>query len=139
MPLPPTPLTWLFRLALVITLVALGYLAFSDIQHQGIAAISDKLNHVAAFLVLSVLADFAFPKRSFDSQTMLAVLGYGVFIECVQGVLPYREASLADLLADSLGIMAYRLLYPLLLKHPWCHYRFVEGQPEPNRAGDSTE
>lgn len=72
-------------------------------------SLSDKLNHVAAFFVLSLLAYGSRYPHPFRYQ--LAFLGfYALFIECVQYFLPNRFFSLSDIVADLLGLGFMMLL-----------------------------
>jgi len=66
---------------------------------------SDKLNHFAAFLVLSYLGDRAYEKP-FVSIGICLVL-FGLFIEAIQFFLPYRKFSPLDMLANICGILLY--------------------------------
>ncbi len=74
----------------------------------------DKLKHFAAFGVLALFADFAFPERRLWPAKVLAVLAYGVLIELVQAFLPHRSASALDVLADAVGIATYVVWVPLI-------------------------
>lgn len=68
---------------------------------------TDKLAHLAAFLLLALLADRAFPQRGFDYLVILPLIAYGGALELVQGMLPYRFGSWADLAADAAGVLLY--------------------------------
>lgn len=68
--------------------------------------ISDKLNHFAAFFVLSWLIQKAYGGKGLLWKVVY-LLGYGIFIEAAQYFVPYRETSLFDFLADCAGIIAY--------------------------------
>jgi VanZ family protein len=105
----PTTRRRLFRLALAVCLIAITTLALIPPGHEPLP-VSDKVNHIAAFLVLAWLADHAYPGYGRGTGLWLALLGYGVLIEALQATLPYREASLGDLLADALGLTAYLVL-----------------------------
>jgi VanZ family protein len=74
---------------------------------------SDKLAHGLAFLALAGLADFAYPRQPLLYK-LLPLAGYGLALELAQGLLPYREASFLDWLADAAGLAAYASLAPLL-------------------------
>lgn len=87
---------------------------------------SDKLAHLLAFLAFAFLADFAFPRRSFDAVKFLPLLGYGLGLELLQSVLPHRDGSVADLLADAAGLALYALLLPLLRRQPLLRGRWSE-------------
>ena len=64
--------------------------------------------------MLAWLADHAYPRYSRGSGLWVALLGYGLLIEGLQATLPYREASLGDLLADAAGLAAYLVLTRVL-------------------------
>jgi len=102
-----------FRLALAVCLVAITTLALIPPGHEPLP-VSDKVNHVAAFLVLAWLADHAYPRFSRGASLWVALLGYGLLIEGLQATLSYREASLGDLLADAAGLAAYLVLTRVL-------------------------
>ena len=57
---------------------------------------------------------------------VMLILGYGVLIELLQSLTDYRSASLADLVADSLGIASYLLITPLLKQLPLCRLRWKQ-------------
>ena len=65
---------------------------------------SDKVGHAVVFFLLAALAQLGYAERRTVARLMLALLGYGLFIELVQALLPWREFSLWDWAADALGI-----------------------------------
>ncbi len=95
-----------FRLALGVCLLVIAYLAFAPAD-QVPGTPSDKLNHVLAFAVLAWLADKAYPGGHQAPYRWLLLLGYGLLIEVVQGLIPYRELSLLDFAANAVGILLY--------------------------------
>jgi VanZ family protein len=107
-----------FRLALCAALLAISYLATTGQEYPVVRAISDKINHIAAFCALAFLLDFSFPQSELGVAKILLLLGYGLLIEIVQSFLPHRTASLFDLLADAAGIALYRLALPALKYAP---------------------
>ncbi|MCU7811416.1 MAG: VanZ family protein [Candidatus Thiodiazotropha sp. (ex Notomyrtea botanica)] len=100
------------------TLVLVGYLSFGQLEETPVADINDKFGHVAAFLCLAFLLDFAWPKHHWGLYKLLPLLAYGLFIELVQHYLPYRNFSLWDLAADGLGLFLYPLSLPILKRIP---------------------
>jgi VanZ family protein len=70
----------------------------------------DKVNHVAAFFVLSLLADYSYLARSALLQKGAALLGFGLLIEGLQYWVGYRYFEVADLIADGGGIVLYGLV-----------------------------
>jgi VanZ family protein len=99
----------LYRSLLALTALVILHLATTAHAYPVISSISDKANHVMAFIALSLLHDHAFPRQGRFTKT-IALLGYGVAIEAIQWFLPYRESSGLDLVADAVGIGAYWLL-----------------------------
>lgn len=119
--LPSTVLV--FRAALLTTGVTIMYLATrGDITVT--VNVNDKVSHILAFYVLALLMDFSFPERRFDFSKVAALLGYGLLIECVQYLLPYRTFSLLDLSADAIGLIGYKLSLPTLKYIPWLRWRW---------------
>lgn len=72
---------------------------------------ADKINHVAAFVLLVLLLRGAYSMSR--ARTGLLLLGYGFLIESGQYVLPYRMFSLPDLGMDLVGILLGLLLVEL--------------------------
>lgn len=102
------------RLALAAAMLLIAWLALTpqpDVPGLG----WDKLNHLAAFLVLAALAEIGWPGRRALPWRLALVLGYGVGIELAQALLPYRQASVLDFAADALGVgLWYGLRWALM-------------------------
>jgi VanZ family protein len=45
---------------------------------------------------------------------MLSLLAFGILIEILQSFTGYREVSIADVVADLVGILLFQLLYSFL-------------------------
>ncbi|QUM75327.1 VanZ family protein [Moritella sp. 24] len=103
-----------FRLLLFMVIVAICLLAFakpsSDIPSLG----NDKLNHALAFVTLALLFDYSFPNRTIT--LFMTLLGFGIFIELIQGMIPGRDTSHWDIVADLIGITSYLIIQPLRAK-----------------------
>ncbi|MDX1705613.1 VanZ family protein [Pseudidiomarina sp.] len=69
---------------------------------------ADKVVHFGAFFILALTFHRAFPIPFWVALIILTA--YGLAIEYVQNLLPYRQASMGDLLADAAGAAAYYLL-----------------------------
>lgn len=102
-------LIWLFWLCLL----AVTVLALSPAPPPAANLGWDKLNHLAAFVVLGLLARLAWPAQQLG-RWALGLLVYGGLLEIAQGLTPNRQAEWADLLADALG-----LLLALVLAQGW--------------------
>lgn len=94
----------LWRLALLLSVIAIGFLATTSNSYPIPSAPSDKVNHMIAFIELTILTRLSWPGlRAIWFAPVL--LGFGVCIEAVQANLPYRDFSLTDIAADGAGIL----------------------------------
>jgi len=114
----PRPINVLSRVLLIAALLVITYLALTPKIYPYVETISDKVRHGLAFFVLAWLFDISFPKSSFSTAKIGLLLGYGLFLELWQLYLPYREFSILDLLADSLGLFVFWILRPFIMKCP---------------------
>jgi VanZ family protein len=103
-----------YRLTLAAALVVTSYLATTSRHVPVVDDVIDKVNHIAAFYVLGLLADFSWPKSGFRAPKVVSLLGYGLAIESIQYFLPHRTFSLFDLGSDAAGLLLYAVSIPLL-------------------------
>jgi VanZ family protein len=85
---------------------------------------TDKVEHFLAFSVLALLVDFSFPGKPFGILKTALLLLYGAGIEVAQLFVPFRDCSLADFIADVLGIGLYVFSMPLIKHIPVLKYRW---------------
>ncbi|MBZ0157392.1 MAG: VanZ family protein [Alphaproteobacteria bacterium] len=97
-----------FKALFWIALTVISYLAFSPDSNPVSESLGDKISHVLAFTSLGFLIDGAYSGSFLKKGAVL--LSYGFFIEIVQYFLPFREFSLFDIGADSVGIGIYFLV-----------------------------
>ncbi len=83
-------------------------LAPMELKEERTFAHSDKVAHVVAFACLGFAARRGWPSRL--PAIMAGLLAYGAAIEILQSLMPLRSASLADLAADVVGILAGAML-----------------------------
>ncbi|PAV25558.1 VanZ family protein [Tamilnaduibacter salinus] len=102
---------WLWRLGLALSVVAILWLATSDLDQSVPSTGWDKANHLIAFLELTILTRLGWPRLPLP-VIALSLTGYGALIEAVQSTLPYREFSLLDLAADMTGIALGLIHWP---------------------------
>jgi VanZ family protein len=87
-------------------LLAISYLALAPNPEQTLDTGWDKANHLLAFFCLAALLDAAFSKWSLVLKLGL-LFSYGLLIEASQGLMPLREASWLDIMANSIGLALY--------------------------------
>ncbi|OEY65776.1 VanZ family protein [Marinobacter sp. X15-166B] len=103
--------TYLWRLILILSLIGILFLATTSQPYPIPSSGNDKINHVLAFVQLTLVSRLAWPGAR-PGILVAVLLGYGLSIELIQGQLPYRYFSLADLLADAVGIAIGCLPWP---------------------------
>jgi hypothetical protein len=59
----------------------------------------DKADHLLIFVVMGLLGSRAFPANL--GRCMLGLLAYGIAIELLQALVPYRAAEWRDVVADA--------------------------------------
>lgn len=101
----------LWRTALVISLIAIVILATLNPADPMPSLPSDKLNHLLAFVELTLLCRLSWPARP-SWQFILPLLAFGLAIELVQANLPYRDFDLWDLATDGVGVALGLLPWP---------------------------
>ena len=100
-----------FKILFYITVLTVLYLAIVPDNIDLPSQYSDKIKHVMAFFVLSLLLNRASSTIQHRLRNMGALLLFGLFIEIIQSFFPGRESSLGDLIADFIGIVLFQLLY----------------------------
>lgn len=102
------------RLLLLLVLVAITVLALIPQTEVPVTTLWDKADHALAFLVLGVLAQWAFPAARFVPLIAPALIGYGALLEILQTLTPTRVGSFADLVADLIGVLLAAALLKLV-------------------------
>ena len=74
--------------------------------------ISDKTAHALAFFVLAFLYSHTAGKGYGIKEASLLII-FGLIIELIQYLLPWRSFSLFDWLADIIGIAGYEIIHRL--------------------------
>ncbi len=108
LPLSERKITLFYRIAFVITLIAIVFLALaSSSQLTFIPDFSDKIKHFIAFLVLTFLADKSFMEGQYVMVKVLGLFTFGLLIEWAQSFTSYRYTEWYDVVADVVGIGCY--------------------------------
>lgn len=96
----------IYQALFIVFIIACSLLFFKEVK-SSLVSIShiDKVAHFAVFFVLT-----GFLKRAVKAPVWLYIVVlsvYGAGVEYVQGMLPHRQASFADFIADFAGIVCY--------------------------------
>ena len=95
----------LWRLLLTALLAVVAWYAFKPVEADDGIEHLDKVRHVMAFLSLACAAALGWaPGTRTGARIAAALLAYGLLIEGVQTLLPTRSGSVADWLADAVGV-----------------------------------
>ena len=104
-----------WRLLLLCLLAAVSWFAFVPSTPDDALPQLDKVRHLLAFASLALVAALGWPPAPRTSTLItVGLLAYGLFIELMQTQLPTRTGSLADWLADGVGIGLGLLLHRAL-------------------------
>ena len=100
------------RIAKILLVLAIGVILWLALHPSPpISGLQlDKLNHLAAFFVLALLTEYAFPSATISAQKLLSLLGFGLLIEVLQYWVGYRYFEWLDVAADGAGIAAFWLV-----------------------------
>ncbi len=88
-------------------IVVLGVILFSGLRPEPVPQVfdqQDKLHHMLGFAAMIFTLRLAFPQWRVI-WTLLTCLGAALLIEIGQSFLPNRQASLGDMLANTLGVL----------------------------------
>ncbi|MDY0133258.1 MAG: VanZ family protein [Desulforegulaceae bacterium] len=69
----------------------------------------DKLVHFVFYLVLAVLFFYSEIFKKFRAEFLIILFCssfFGVFIECIQAIIPWRSFELKDMIANFLGALS---------------------------------
>lgn len=97
-------------------MVLLTIFSLIPLRGENLGEKGDKVFHFFAYFVTSLLFYLSFRLRlkQTDIFSGLFAFGYGAVIELIQWLLPYREGSLGDLIANFSGVLCFFLLYKVL-------------------------
>lgn len=103
-----------FKILFFIAVTAVLILAVVPSDHIDFDYLyEDKIKHATAFFTLSLLLNRASSTFQHRLRNMTALLAFGILIEIIQLLTPYRESSIYDVLADVVGILLFQLLFSL--------------------------
>ncbi len=77
--------------------------------------LNDKMEHFIAFFLLSFLLNRASSTMAHRIRNVMALLAFGIIIECIQYFIPNRSTSFYDVLADFIGIMMFQFSFSVYL------------------------
>jgi VanZ family protein len=97
----------LCRVALPPAALLVLLLSVIRIDHALTGDFGDKIEHALGYFLLAALAGTGHAGSRAEIPLMIGLIAFGLFIECLQWWLPWREFSLLDWLADGVGVFAW--------------------------------
>ena len=109
----------LARVCLVAILMGITFLSLKSVSQHTSIRVNDKVGHFIAYALFSLNALVVWRQRQpkFKIGLALALFGYGLLMEFLQGFVPGREVSAYDLLANSIGVGIGYLLFSRLKRY----------------------
>lgn len=102
-----------YRISAIVWLLVVAVLSLIPVP-KGVDMVSDKTIHFFFYIITSMIVYLSISNGSFIrslSITVISVLFYGIFLEILQSLVPYRTFSIDDIIANTLGIMTYTVCY----------------------------
>lgn len=89
--------------ALIACAIAIAYLSLRPPPAEPGPVGADKVQHLIAYFVLSLLAMIAWGRGAW-ARVLIAAVAFGLAMEAGQALMPFgREASFLDMIANTLG------------------------------------
>lgn len=89
----------------------IGFLSLLPAENLPDVRIWDKIEHLIAYGALAMCGLIAYPSHAF--KVIAATIAYGIAIEFGQGLVPGRDPSFGDVIANSLGAVIAALVVRL--------------------------
>ncbi len=109
---------WLWLVLGMLLLVAGVFAAMAPMPARSLLEVNDKVVHATVFLCFMVWFSAFFRPRLWP-LLFLALVGYGILIELLQGLTVARMADPKDVVADAMGLVLGWLLAAAGLSR-WC-------------------
>lgn len=98
-------MTAILRAAQAFSLLGLGILTWLSLTPIQTMPINDKLAHLMAYTLLSFVTASGFGKSVGYGPIAVALMTYGVILEALQDLSPYRMFEVNDMIANVIGII----------------------------------
>ena len=103
-----------FQLALVLMILLSLYFSLSAAGQTVPMVWNDKLVHCFSYFLLMMVLDFSWNSSKQLLIKAVLILIYSSLIEYAQGFIPGRDTSIADIVANGVGVMLFIALVPSL-------------------------
>ncbi len=93
------------RLVFWCAVIAVGLVSLLPRETLPETGLWDKLEHAAAYAILCVIGVVSYPRRRTRMALVIGLVACGVALELLQSFVPGREASVADVIANTFGVV----------------------------------
>jgi len=110
---------WIIQVVWLFSIVLVGWLSLTpriEIPYQFSGA--DKLAHCLTYAWLAILPFFAFARMRAALAEALLMVPLGIGLEFAQRHVPGRDFSVADMIADSVGVALGIIIATYVAKSP---------------------
>lgn len=98
-------MTWLARAAFAVGLVVVVVLSLTPASDLPSTGISDKIEHFLAYFALAATGVIGFHGRRDRLMIIFSLIAFGILMEIGQMFAPGRDTSIADAIANALGVL----------------------------------
>ena len=102
------------RVLLPVGVVAVGLLSLIPPDAVPVVNLWDKLEHLLAYAMLALCGGFAFSAHRTEITLGALLIGFGCILEIAQFYIPGRSGSIADAIANGLGVVAGMVIVQFL-------------------------
>ncbi len=93
------------RLGFWCAVIAVGVVSLLPRETLPETGLWDKLEHAAAYAILCVAGVVSYPRKRARLALLIGLAMYGGALELLQSFVPGREASIADVIANTFGVV----------------------------------
>ncbi len=86
-------------------LIAVGIVSLLPREALPETHLWDKLEHAAAYAILCVIGVVSYPRKRTRWVLLIGLVAFGTALELGQSFVPGREASSADVIANTFGVV----------------------------------
>lgn len=102
-------MTAVWRVLFALALAATAYASLGPLVAPPEVASSDKIAHLLVYGANCLLGFLAFRERDRRVVLVVGLIAFGCALELLQGLVPHRQPSFADVVANAAGVGAVAL------------------------------
>lgn len=104
----------LFQALFLLLVLITTYSSLTPVNHKIFEMFWDKFGHAIGYFFLIATLDLGFRTFHHFPAKFISLFTYGLALEIIQHFIPGRTFSLLDLVANAVGLLAYRMIILLV-------------------------